>query len=128
MTTATEGAHNDVYAVDGLRTKAMVEGDLEALSVLIDRDCCYVHSTGSVDTKDSYLQRLRTGEIDYKWITCADQSIIDLGGSFAIPHRMEASIAFSGVERPYQSRAVAIWRTTPDGLLLVYFQATVLPL
>jgi hypothetical protein len=41
--------------------------------------------------------------------------------------RMEAQVVLSGVPRPYQSRAVALWRETPSGLRLVYFQATALP-
>lgn len=127
MTSPSSDAHQAVYAVDADRIAAMVDGDFDALGRLIDDDCCYVHSSASVDTKDSYLQRLRNGEIVYKRLSTSDQSIIDLGDAFAVPHLMEGDIAFSGVDRAYLSRAVAIWRTTEEGLRLVYFQATAVP-
>ncbi len=128
MTSAgQDGAHADVYAAEERRTKAMVEGDLAALAVLIDDDCRYVHSSGAVDTKASYLEKLQAGVFRYSWIRASGQLLIDVGAGAAVLHRMEAELVLSGVPRPYQSQAVALWRETPLGLRLVYFQATALP-
>ena len=128
MTSAgQDNAHAGVYDAEERRTRAMVDGDVAALAALLAEDCRYVHSSGAVDTKASYLEKLRAGEFGYSWIRSCDQVIIEVGAGVAIAHRMEAQLVLSGVPRPYQSRAVALWRETPAGLRLVYFQATALP-
>jgi hypothetical protein len=48
------------------------------------------------------------------------------GQDSAAEERLRAGV-LSGVPGPYQSQAVALWRETPLGLRLAYFQATALP-
>jgi hypothetical protein len=122
-----DSVHTEVYAAEERRTRAMVDGDVAALAELIDDDCRYVHSSGAVDNKASYLEKLQSGAFGYSWIRACDQLIIEVGAGAAVVHRMEAELVLSGVPRPYQSQAVALWRETPLGLRLVYFQATALP-
>ena len=122
-----DNPHADVYAAEERRTRAMVEGDLSVLSALIDDDCRYVHSSGAVDTKATYLEKLQMGEVGYTWIRSSEQVVLDVGAGMAVSHLMEAQLVLSGVSRPYRSQAVALWRQTPLGLRLAYFQATALP-
>lgn len=119
--------HAAVYEAEELRTKAMVARDIATLTALLDDDCRYVHSSGAVDTKASYLAKLQAGQIGYSWVRCLDQLVTEAGTAVAVSHRMEAELVLSGVRRPYQSRAVTLWRRTPQGLRLAYFQATALP-
>ena len=49
------------YAAEERRTRAMAASDVAALAEFIDDDCRYVHSSGAVDTKASYLEKLRLG-------------------------------------------------------------------
>lgn len=116
--------HTTIYDVEERRTSAMVDRDIDALSILIDDECRYVHSTGVVDTKIGYLEKLKSHAVGYSWIRSTDQAIIVFGAGFAVTHQMEAELILSGVARPYRSRAVALWRETPEGLRLAYFQAT----
>jgi hypothetical protein len=81
MTSASQhGAHAGVYEAEKRRTRAMVDGDVAALAVLLDIDCRYVHSSGAVDTKAGYLEKLRAGDIGYSWIRPSDQLIIESRG------------------------------------------------
>jgi uncharacterized protein DUF4440 len=128
MTSAgPDSAHAGVYDAEERRTRAMVDGDVATLATLLDDDCRYVHSSGAVDTKASYLEKLQAGDFGYSWIRSSEQVIIEVGGGVAVSHRMEAQLVLAGVPRPYQSRAVALWRETRFGLRLVYFQATASP-
>ena len=95
-----DNPHADVYAAEERRTRAMVEGDLSVLSALIEDDCRYVHSSGVVDTKATYLEKLQTGEVGYTWIRSSQQVVIDVGAGMAISHLMEAQLVLSGVSRP----------------------------
>jgi hypothetical protein len=127
MTMGPDNEYEQIYAAEERRTSAMVEGDVPALELLIEDDCRYVHSSGAVDTKTSYLDQLRSGAVAYSWVRLSEQSILDLGGGVVVSHRMDAKMVLSGVERPYRSRAVAIWRSTANGPRLAFFQATALP-
>lgn len=116
-----------IRAADARRTAAMVAGDLDTLRELIADDCRYVHSTGVSDTKDGYLASIESGSLAYTWIRTAEHILLAAGDAVLVQHEMRAELVRDGVPKPYRSRAVAVWRTTPDGPRLVYFQATGLP-
>lgn len=116
-----------IRMADARRTAAMVAGDLATLRELIADDCRYVHSTGVSDTKGSYLASIESGSLAYTWIRTAEHVLIPAGEAVLVQHEMRAELVRSGVPEPYRSRAVAVWRATPDGPRLVYFQATALP-
>ncbi|HEY7811663.1 MAG TPA: nuclear transport factor 2 family protein [Nakamurella sp.] len=116
----------EVRAADERRTAAMVAGDLTTLRELIADDCRYVHSTGVSDTKDSYLASIASGALAYTWIRTSEHVLIPVGDAVIVQHRMQAELVLDGMPKPYQSRAVAIWRTTDSGCRLAYFQATAL--
>jgi Domain of unknown function (DUF4440) len=58
-------------AADQARRNAMAADDLEGLAALLADECLYVHSTGAVDTKQSYLAKLADGSIRYAWRRCS---------------------------------------------------------
>jgi hypothetical protein len=128
MTSTDPGlAQREPYAAEDQRTKAMVDRDLAVLERIIADDCRYVHSSGATDTKASYLAKLGARAFEYTWITSHDRVVIEVGSGYAVSHIMAAQLVMAGVPRPYRSQALALWRSTSDGLRLVYFQATLLP-
>jgi hypothetical protein len=55
----------DVLAADDARIRALTAGDVAALAARLADDLRYVHSTGTVDTKDSFLELVRSGRSRY---------------------------------------------------------------
>lgn len=55
----------DVLAADDARIKALVAADVTALADRLADDLRYVHSTGTVDTKESFLELVRSGRSRY---------------------------------------------------------------
>jgi hypothetical protein len=47
-----------VRELDRARVSAMLKGDVEAIASHLDYDLIYIHSTGVVDTRESYLESL----------------------------------------------------------------------
>ncbi len=45
---------------------AMQRGDADAMAQLMADDCTYIHSFGSRDTRDSYIERVRAGFFVYR--------------------------------------------------------------
>jgi len=72
-----EGAPTDqqVLVLEQRRVTASLAADVDELDKLIDDDCCYVHSSGSVDTKKSYLAQLRRGTLRYTRIACSEHAV-----------------------------------------------------
>lgn len=54
-----------VLAIEQARTTALDHSDLAALDAIMADDVTYVHASGKVDTKQSYLAAIRSGQLQY---------------------------------------------------------------
>ena len=62
---ADSSASDQVLRAERARTSALVKGDVAALDKLLADDLTYVHATGKVDTKASFLEGIRSGSLRY---------------------------------------------------------------
>ena len=60
-----DSAEAEVRAAETARTTALLHGDLPALEKLMADDLTYVHASGKRDTKASYLDAIRSGQLRY---------------------------------------------------------------
>jgi ketosteroid isomerase-like protein len=58
-------AEKQVLATEQARTDALDHSDVAALQRIMADDVTYVHASGKVDTKASYLAAIRSGELHY---------------------------------------------------------------
>jgi ketosteroid isomerase-like protein len=56
---------SQVMAVEQARTAALESSDVAALDRIMADDVTYVHASGKVDTKSSYLAAIRSGQLHY---------------------------------------------------------------
>jgi len=70
---------NDVRAAMQKRAEAMVAGDIEAIAGLLEKRLIYTHSSGLVDTRQSYIEALNRREYVYHSVepVSIDHSIVD---------------------------------------------------
>jgi hypothetical protein len=61
----TDNAENQVLTVEEARTTALEHSDIAALVRIMADDVTYVHASGKVDTKSSYLAAVRSGQLHY---------------------------------------------------------------
>ena len=54
-----------VMAAEEARTTAMDHSDVAALERIMADDITYIHASGKVDTKKSYLDAIRSGQLHY---------------------------------------------------------------
>jgi ketosteroid isomerase-like protein len=54
-----------VMAAEKARTTALEHSDVAALEKLMADDVTYVHASGKVDTKNTYLAAIRSGQLRY---------------------------------------------------------------
>ena len=91
------------------RYSAMLNADVAVLEDLLHDDLAYMHSTGDLENKESYISSLRDGTSAYKMVRCNDRTIRvhnDTGLGF---HHLEADVVFQGNERHLDNRLLAVW-------------------
>ena len=62
---AESPAAKEVLATEKARTAALDQSDVAALDRIMAGDVTYVHASGKVDTKKSYLDAIRSGQLHY---------------------------------------------------------------
>ncbi|MBK8503497.1 MAG: nuclear transport factor 2 family protein [Saprospiraceae bacterium] len=70
---------NEVLMAEKSRFKAMVDRDLVTLDQVISEDLVYIHSNGSIDTKESYIAAIEDGSRAYNDITMKDAQVRTYG-------------------------------------------------
>jgi len=55
----------EVMAVEEARTAALDRSDVARLDQIMADDVTYIHASGKVDTKKSYLDAIRSGQLHY---------------------------------------------------------------
>jgi hypothetical protein len=61
----TSNATKQVLAAEKTRTAALEHSDVATLERIMADDVTYVHASGKVDTKKSYLDAIRSGRLRY---------------------------------------------------------------
>ncbi len=115
---------NELRQLDQDRIEAMLGSDRQALENLLSTELRYIHSTGYIDSYQSYLEKLDLQVITYQAIACDDYQI-DIKGEVAIVHsKMTASATIQGNAIVIKSLTSAVWMQEDHDWKLRYFQAT----
>lgn len=64
-----------VVAAEKARFEAQVSKNIDVLNQLLADDLVYVHSSGNVDTKQSYIQSIKEGNSTYNSIDVQEQKV-----------------------------------------------------
>src|SRR6202041_3297905 len=62
---STSNAAKQVLAAEQARTAALEHSDVATLERIMADDVTYIHASGKVDTKKSYLDAIRSGQLHY---------------------------------------------------------------
>jgi hypothetical protein len=61
----TGDAAKQVLAAEQARTAALEHSDVATLERIMADEVTYIHASGKVDTKESYLDAIRSGQLRY---------------------------------------------------------------
>ena len=99
-----------VLTLEDARVAALCEQDADTLETLLSDTMVYVHSTGLVDTKASFLDHVRNGPIQYKTFERRDVEGYVATDSTAIVRGVAAAgIEFDGTPVDLEFRYLAVW-------------------
>ncbi|NIF91886.1 nuclear transport factor 2 family protein [Burkholderia sp. Cy-637] len=108
---------DEVRALEGKRFDAMQAGELDAIAALLDPRLIYVHSSGLVDSRDTYLAALARAEYTYHSVEVVKDEQAVVEGDVVILNRLLAvsmTVKSSGQTLARQLSATSVWSRAND--------------
>ena len=116
-----------VLAAEDRRYRAMLDGDLATLEELCAEALSYAHSSGTRDTKDEYLAKLRSGYYVYLRIDHPVERVEVVGDTAVVVGRMTADLLVQGTPKTIDNLALAVWTRASGEWRLLAYAPTPLP-
>lgn len=109
------------------RMKALMDGDIERLSMLLSDELRYVHATGVSHDRAGYLQFFRE-RLKFLDVRLESRVVKEFGAIAIVTGLLNQCVVRAGESAPVtlSSWAIEVWKHT-DGWRLVDFQSTRLP-
>lgn len=123
----TNGMTTDEKAVleaEDRRYRALVEGDLATLEEMFADELSYTHSSGDVDTKATYLEKLRTRYYVYNHAEHPVDRVSVVGDCAIVVGRMVADIEVQGRPKHLDNLALVVWTRARGAWQLLAFAPT----
>lgn len=110
MVQAQTKAEKEVdQAVQELRT-AMINADRATLEKLAATQLSYGHSSGVIDDKQQFVQKIADGTSDYVTIDLKNQTIAVSGNVAIVRHELHGNIADGGKPGELHLRVMLVWQ------------------
>lgn len=121
MTTEIEST---VRHLEQRRFDVIVADDWDGFAALCDAELRYVHASGTVDTRDSYLTKLRGDFYDYHRIDSSIESMIVTPDLVLIRGTMSADLRAGDKEITVDNVIASAWVRREGTWLLATHQST----
>ncbi|MRJ76139.1 DUF4440 domain-containing protein [Aeromicrobium sp. SMF47] len=120
----TTNLETTVRTLEQRRFDVIVADDWDAFAPLCDAELRYVHSSGTIDTRESYLTKLREGFYDYHRIDSSIESMIVTPDLVLIRGTMYAELRAGDKEITVDNVIASAWVRRDDSWLLATHQST----
>lgn len=113
-----------ILAADDARYAAMIEGDFTALEEILADELLYGHSSGQVDTRESYLNALRGGAVKYLEVQRSVETVSEVGPVALMTGLHRLRVQVGGQERVLHNRFMTTWVQRGGSWLLLSWAST----
>jgi len=113
-----------VIELDRQRMAALKQMDIEKVKQFLADDLVWTHVTGRVDTKESQIASMASGEIIYSRYDPSDVKAQDYGDFVVLSGKAEIHVNFRGVLHPLDVRFTDGWRRRDGRWEMVFWHAT----
>lgn len=117
----------EILAADDARYTAMIEGDFATLQKILAEEVLYGHSSGQVDTRESYLKALQGGAVKYLEAQRSDETIRQVGTVALMTGLHRLRVQVGGQERVLHNRFMTTWLQRSDRWQLLSWASTPVP-
>jgi uncharacterized protein DUF4440 len=116
-----------VEALEDRRIAAMLAADTTELDRLLADGFHLVHSSATIDDKESFLRRLRQRDVRYAEIRVSGRTITASGPVVVCAFRMDDKATVGGTPVTLSNLGGSVWGRQPSGWQCVHFQSTAIP-
>ena len=120
-------SETEIRKLEEERLNAMLEGDAATLEELMADGSLYIHTSGEVDTKAIFVEKVRSKTLDYKTIDNQIEQVSIAGDIALICGILDISLLRAGTPASIHIRYLTTWSTGPKPQF-ISFQATPIPL
>ena len=117
----------DVQKLDAERFDAMIRGDALALDRLLADDLVYTHASGKVDSKASFLDDIKAGQLRYKSFRPEEPKLRVYGDTAVATGLASVEVNNHGQELSMKLRYTDVWVNRGGQWQMVAWQSTRLP-
>jgi len=104
-------AETQVAAATTALTKAMVDGDRSTLEKLAAEELSYGHSSGHIDDKKEFVEKIASGSSDFLSIDLSDQTILISGKTAIVRHILKGKTQDKGkAPADIHLRIILVWQ------------------
>ena len=123
----SETVKQQIAQLEERRWTAMTQNDLATLDTLFADDLVYTHSSGTVDSKSSYIQSLRSGDVRYKSVERDPANIAVHGDAAFVTGAARVSVTVRGQDKMIHMRYSNVWLKQATGWRFSLWHATLAP-
>lgn len=113
-----------ISALETGRIAAMERNDVDAIAAVIHDECIYTHSLGDRDTRDTYLDKCRSGLIQYKKLACTIEKVVVRDEIAIVFGTMDGDAEVSGKPRRLRNCYTTVWTKDAGDWQVIAFQPT----
>lgn len=118
-----EAAVEEVLELEKVRSTAITTKDHATLQRILCPDYVYVHCSGRIDTKESYIDRILTGKSNYYTLTFSNVKARSLGEVVIVWGDVIMDLRLPSRPRVLNLRFTNIWARAPEGWRNVHWIA-----
>jgi len=118
---------DEVIKLEDARYAAQMANDFAAMEKLIADDLVYIHSSSVVDSKQSYIESMRSGMVKYKVMRRSDVKVRTFGCIATITGLGNFDVQLNDKDLSIELRFHSIWAKRDGKLQFVSWQATRIP-
>jgi ketosteroid isomerase-like protein len=116
-----------ISALEARRYQAVTEADIATLGELYSAQLSYTHSDATLASKQSYLDKLAAGYLDYGVIDHPETRIVVHGDCAIVIGDMRGEVVIGGQTRVLNGRTLAVWVRENGNWVLLAFQPAKYP-
>lgn len=117
----------EAQRAEDARYAAQTGDDFAALERLLGDDLVYIHSSALVDSKASYIESLRNGQVKYRTMKRSDVKIRTYGCVAIITGLGNFDVTVKGQDLSVEIRFHSIWAKRGNGVQFISWEATRTP-
>jgi hypothetical protein len=118
---------DEAQASEDARYAAQMGDDFGALQKLIGEDLVYIHSTAVVDSKTTYIESMKSGNVKYRVMRRSDVTVRTYGCIAIITGLGNFDVTVKGQDLAVEIRFHSIWAKRDHGLEFISWEATRTP-